>query len=112
MRNLYYMAVGLLMLFASCSDWLDVKPKTNVEEEDLFKNEQGFKEALTGVYIKLSETQLYGRELTYGFLSQLANATWPRRTKTPITLKTRGTRIRRPARRPTSTTSGWKATTP
>ena len=72
MRNLYYMAVGLLMLFASCSDWLDVKPKTNVEEEDLFKNEQGFKEALTGVYIKLSETQLYGRELTYGFLSQLA----------------------------------------
>lgn len=72
MRKLYYLAACLLALCTSCSDWLDVKPKTNVEEEDLFKNEQGFKEALTGIYIKMSETQLYGRELTYGFLSQLA----------------------------------------
>ena len=68
MRKLYYLAACLLALCTSCSDWLDVKPKTNVEEEDLFKNEQGFKEALTGIYIKMSETQLYGRELTYGFL--------------------------------------------
>ena len=61
MRKLYYLAACLLALCTSCSDWLDVKPKTNVEEEDLFKNEQGFKEALTGIYIKMSETQLYGR---------------------------------------------------
>lgn len=56
----------------SCSDWLDVKPKTNIEEEDLFKNEQGFKEALTGIYIKMSSTSLYGREMTYGFMDILA----------------------------------------
>lgn len=62
----------VLLALSSCSDWLDVKPKTNVQEEDLFKNEQGFKEALTGIYIKMSETQLYGRELTYGFLDILA----------------------------------------
>lgn len=64
--------VGCAMTLASCDDWLDVKPKTNVEEEELFKNEQGFKEALTGVYIKMSTTSLYGREMTYGFLDQLA----------------------------------------
>ena len=56
----------------SCSDWLDVKPKTNIEEEDLFKNEQGFKEALTGIYIKMCSTSLYGREMTYGFMDTLA----------------------------------------
>ena len=56
----------------SCSDWLDVKPKTNIEEEDLFKNEQGFKEALTGIYIKMCSTSLYGREMTYGFMDILA----------------------------------------
>lgn len=64
--------VGCAMTLTSCDDWLDVKPKTNVEEEELFKNEQGFKEALTGVYIKMSTTSLYGREMTYGFLDQLA----------------------------------------
>lgn len=57
---------------ASCDDWLDVTPKTNIEEEDLFRNEQGFKEALTGIYITMGNTSLYGREMTYGFIDQLA----------------------------------------
>lgn len=68
--------IGLFLIgtltFTSCESWLDVTPKVNVEEEDLFKNEQGFKEALTGIYIKMSETPLYGREMTYGFIDQLA----------------------------------------
>ena len=72
MKRLYYILLGLTTLFCSCNDWLDITPKTNVEEKDLFKNEQGFKEALTGVYIKMSTTQLYGREMTYGFIDQLA----------------------------------------
>lgn len=72
MKRLYYILLGLTTLFCSCNDWLDITPKTNVEEKDLFKNEQGFKEALTGVYVKMSTTQLYGREMTYGFIDQLA----------------------------------------
>lgn len=62
------LAVGL----CSCNDWLDVKPKTNIDEKDLFKNEQGFKEALTGVYIELARPALYGKEFTYGFIDILA----------------------------------------
>lgn len=61
-----------LLLPASCNDWLDVTPKTNINETGLFKNEQGFKEALTGIYITMSGTSLYGREMTYGFIDQLA----------------------------------------
>ncbi|MDO4770442.1 RagB/SusD family nutrient uptake outer membrane protein [Porphyromonas sp.] len=57
---------------SSCSDWLDVEPKTNVREERLFSDEQGFKEALTGAYILTSKPPLYGKELTYGFIDQLA----------------------------------------
>lgn len=72
MKKLIYIAACCTLLLSSCSDWLDVKPKTNVEEKDLFKNEQGFKEALTGIYIAMSNTSLYGREMTYGFLDQLA----------------------------------------
>lgn len=71
MRNIIYLLFGVLTL-SSCSDWLDVQPKTNVEESELFKNEQGFKEALTGVYIGLADDVLYGQNLTYGFLDFLA----------------------------------------
>ena len=45
---------GFLLILASlqvaCKDWLDVKPKTAVEEDVLFSTEQGFKENLTGIY--------------------------------------------------------------
>lgn len=60
------------LALASCSDWLDVEPKTNVEETDLFKNEQGFKEVLTGIYVAMAGANLYGRELTYGFMDIIA----------------------------------------
>lgn len=72
MNKLIYILLSIAITLVSCSDWLDVKPKTNVEEEDLFKNEQGFKEALTGVYIQMSNDSLYGQNLTYGFIDFLA----------------------------------------
>lgn len=72
MNKIIYILLGCAMLLSSCDDWLDVNPKTNVDEKELFKNEQGFKEALTGIYIGMSNTSLYGREMTYGFIDQLA----------------------------------------
>ena len=60
-----------MLLFASCSNWLDVEPKTTVEEEEVFSRELGFKESLTGIYIKMTSTDLYARNLSYGFLDIL-----------------------------------------
>ncbi|WP_455613938.1 RagB/SusD family nutrient uptake outer membrane protein [Bacteroides congonensis] len=62
----------LLLLATSCSDWLDVNPKNNIKEEELFSTEQGFKEALTGIYMAMCDVSLYGRQLTYGFMDILA----------------------------------------
>lgn len=71
MRNCI-ITIGLcVLLFCSCSDWLDVKPKTTVEEEEVFSRELGFKEALTGIYIKMTSPGLYARNLSYGFLDIL-----------------------------------------
>lgn len=71
MRNcIINICLGIL-LFCSCSGWLDVKPKTTVEEEEVFSREIGFKEALTGIYIKMTSTNLYARNLSYGFLDIL-----------------------------------------
>jgi len=74
MKNkiIYSVAVLLLLMNAACSDWLDVKPKTAVKEEELFSSEQGFKENLTGIYLLMTSKDLYGRELLYGITDILA----------------------------------------
>src|ERR1044072_5406296 len=55
-----------------CKKWLDVSPQTQVRERSLFETEQGFKDAMTGVYISLGGSGTYGQNLTMGFLDALA----------------------------------------
>ena len=40
--------VGMLSL-ASCSDWLDVTPNTDVPAKELFTTENGYESALAGL---------------------------------------------------------------
>jgi len=61
-----------LLLLASCSKWLDVKPQSQVTAEQLFSTQTGFEEALNGVYTRCSQQGEYGDELTFGFLDVLA----------------------------------------
>lgn len=51
-------------LLTACEDWLDVKPKTEVESSELLKTESGYKDALWGVYTKMTETSMYGLNMT------------------------------------------------
>lgn len=57
---------------SSCNDWLDVSPKTQIKSDDNFSTEQGYKDALTGVYLQMASTNIYGQELTYGMLDAMA----------------------------------------
>ena len=63
---LIYMAalVGLTGI-TSCSDWLDVSPRTEIKADDNFESEQGFKDALTGVYLLMTGTNVYGLSLIH-----------------------------------------------
>lgn len=56
----------------SCSNWLEVKPKTEMEAEDLFSTEDGFKESLAGCYTIMTKSSLYGREMTFGLVDAIA----------------------------------------
>lgn len=56
----------------SCNKWLDVEPKSQVRDTNLFSTESGFKEALAGVYAALTYEPLYGREMTFGLMGVLA----------------------------------------
>ncbi|MEG1949923.1 MAG: RagB/SusD family nutrient uptake outer membrane protein [Odoribacter sp.] len=68
----YLLLSALVLLLGSCQNWLDIKPKTSINEEDLFSSESGFKDALTGFYIKMGKTSLYGKNLTFRFMDILA----------------------------------------
>ena len=67
-------SLWILVCFSmvACNDWLDVKPKTEMEAEDMFSTEDGFKDALAGVYTAMTKSSLYGRELTYGIVDVVA----------------------------------------
>lgn len=72
-RFVKYMIASICMFgLASCNDWLKVEPETSVDEEKLFSTEQGFKDAMAGVYADMSSAKLYGQELTFGMLDVLA----------------------------------------
>ena len=51
-------AFGLL-LFSSCGDWLDVLPKSQMTEEGIFDNEDGYYSALAGIYVKMADKSAY-----------------------------------------------------
>ena len=73
MERLKYLSICLGVLFlTSCHDWFDVSPKSDVKAEDLFEQESGFRDVLTGVYSLMSSPQLYGRQLTFGYVDVLA----------------------------------------
>lgn len=71
-RNIIYIACGALVSLCSCSNWLDVIPKSQVKGEALFSSESGFRDALTGVYTLMNSTDLYGGNETMGLMDILA----------------------------------------
>ena len=56
-RNIFIIIL-LLVSLSSCDKWLDVSPKNQVTDEELFKNGEGFRNALNGVYEMLSSQEL------------------------------------------------------
>ena len=55
----------------SCSNWLDVQPKTEMKSDKLFATENGFLSVLTGIYSLMESSELYGQELTFDFMEKL-----------------------------------------
>ncbi len=67
----YIIIIAVFLSLFSCNKWLDISPKTEIKESENFSNEQGYKDALTGVYLLLTNSSLYGRDLSYGLVDVL-----------------------------------------
>ena len=71
-RYFIWFLTGFLMLNCSCNDWLDVNPRTEMKEEDMYQSEKGFKKVMNGIYIQLASKDLYGKNTSYYFPDLLA----------------------------------------
>lgn len=73
-KILYIIMAGAVSLFSfsSCSDWFDISPKTDVKAEELFETEYGFMSALAGIYVSMTNGNVYGSNLSFGMLDNLA----------------------------------------
>ena len=73
MKNTLYILICLLSIsFAGCNNWLDVRPDTERDLDDMFAEQQGFQDALIGGYLKMKSTSAYGQTLMYGNIEYLA----------------------------------------
>lgn len=70
LKNIILSGVILFSLSA-CSDWFEVEPENEIAKEDLFASYDGYRTALNGIYRNLSDVELYGQNLSYGFISAL-----------------------------------------
>ncbi|MCD0488715.1 RagB/SusD family nutrient uptake outer membrane protein [Pedobacter sp. MC2016-14] len=61
-----------LLFNAGCKKWLDVTPQGQATQEELFKTEKGFKDALTGAYIRMKDGNIYGGSLMWGTIEYMA----------------------------------------
>lgn len=71
-KMILMMFVG--MAFAGCEDWFDVSPKTEMKADDMFLDERGFRDALTGAYSLMTANGIYGKEMVMGFTEVLAQS--------------------------------------
>ncbi len=71
MKNILY-SILIVLLTASCNDWLDVQPDATVSEKELFNTQDGFFEAINGIYTRCAQSDLYGGEFTVGFPEVMA----------------------------------------
>lgn len=60
MNKLKYIIIAVVMMVvSSCNDWLTIKPKDKVEKTKLYETEDGFWQALNGLYDKLRGSMYY-----------------------------------------------------
>lgn len=74
MKKLVYLLLLLQVgLFTACNDFLNVSSEQELLQDKVFDSRDGVHMYVNGVYRMLSETSLYGRELTWGLASVLGN---------------------------------------
>lgn len=73
MKKIWIILLLSLGLLSACDDFLDVTADNEIVEDELFNDYKGVRMAVNGIYRTLSSTQLYGKNLTWGFASAIGH---------------------------------------
>lgn len=73
MKKYILILLATLALTTSCDDWLDVRGENIQKEKDQFENYKGFRDALTGCYMEMANTDAYGQRLTMTDIEVMGN---------------------------------------
>lgn len=87
MKYIYILVIAVLTgSLSSCNDWLDVSPKQYIPADKMFESESGFKDILTGIYLRMGTTSLYAGDLTYAYLDEMAGlySDYPQRNNSNV----------------------------
>ena len=59
MKKIFIIAIVFAgIVFSGCNDWLDVNPRTQIKKDVLLETQKGFRDVLTGAYIRLKNDNL------------------------------------------------------
>lgn len=75
MKKFKYILSVLLLFLVSCDSLLNISPRQEVKQSDEFSYEDGYKNSLIGIYIKMASSDLYGCNTSFYFTDLLAQ-TW------------------------------------
>lgn len=83
MKIYRYLLLPLLLLGSACNDWFDAPSESgNINEEQLFADEDAYLNSLAGIYTLLRSNTLYGEHLSVSALEFLAQHYIPDNTET------------------------------
>ena len=68
-----YILLAFFIGLTSCDDYLNIEPEGTVLNHQMFKDFDGYRDAMLGVYSHLNTQELYGNALSYGFVDELAH---------------------------------------
>ena len=67
MKNRGYIWMVMLMLLSlgSCNSFLDIKPEGELIQDEQFKDVQGYRDAMYGIYASMAKGELFGMMMNW-----------------------------------------------
>ena len=62
----------VLLSLSSCNSFLDIKPEGESVQDEQFKNVQGYRDAMYGIYASMAQEELFGMMMNWGLVDVLA----------------------------------------
>ena len=72
--TIFFVLLAATLSLGSCKKWVDVPSPLQVSQDQLFSTEDGFKEIINGVYLRMGNASTYGRDLNLGLLSVMGRS--------------------------------------